>query len=307
MTDPVDGRKGKWIEYVDETVFGITPANPIMKAFPGELIDFEIDGGAEFETYKILKGPTDADPLSCGITRKTGEKAHTVKISLKVTAMDLIPYVIMGATTTTLTPGTTPHPVSIGCIIGTEYCVVSGCVLTNHEVNFKDRKSVGELTLEFQGVERTIWAWASDYIGTGSHASAEFTVPFQLEDVTDLLYDDLPVNLFGLIIDSFKFGIKNNVEPVLDGSVLWMSKISSWNYTGREITVDLGCTLTEMAMVDQVLAGDNVHALEFTIVGNTFIVSSIAWTNAPSVKAAPAELIGMNLTNEPTAARLEVT
>ena len=306
MTDPVDGRKGKWIEYVDETmVFGTTPDNPIMKAFPGELIDFEIDGGAEFETYKILKGPTDTDPLSCGVTRKTVEKAHTVKISLKVTAMDLIPYVVMGATTTTFTPGTTPHPVSIGCIIGTEYCVVSGCVLTNHEVNFKDRKSVGELNLEFQGVERT--DWGSDYIGTGSHASAVPAAPLQLNDIAYMMYDGSSVGIVGLIMDSLKFGIKNNVEPVTEGSVPWASKITAWNYTGREISVDLGCSLTEMTMVDQVLAGANNHTLEFSIGGDEFTISSIAWTNAPSVKAAPAELIGMNLTNEPTAARLEVT
>lgn len=304
MTNPVDSCKGKWIEYVDETALGTTPDNPTMCAFPGELIDFEIDGGAEFDSYKILKGPTDSDPLSCGITRKTVEKAHTVKITLKVTGMDLIPYVVMGANTTTYTPGTTENPVSIGAMIGTEYCVVSGCVLTSHEVNFKDRKSVGELTLEFMGIDRT--DWGPDYIGTGSHASAVSDAPLQLGDVTSVQYDSAALSAVGLILESLKFGVKNNVEPVLDGSVAAASKIASWNYTGREISVDLGCSLTDMTMVDEVLTGANTHTLAFTVDAKTYTVSAIAWTNTPSVKGAPAELIGMNLQNDAEAARLAI-
>ncbi|WP_269849558.1 hypothetical protein [Methanosarcina horonobensis] len=229
MADQIDQRKVKWIEYVDEATLGTTPNNPTMKAFPGELIDFEIDGGAEFDTYKIMKGPTDSDPLSCGVTRKTVEKEHTVKVTLKVTGMDLIPYVVMGSTTSTYTPGTTPHPVSIGAMIGTEFCVVKGCILTNHEVNFKDRKSVGELTLEFMGMERT--DWGSDYIGTSSHASAVSEAPMQLGDVTSILYDTAAMSAIGGIVDSLKFGVKNNIEAVRDGSASWASKISSWNYT----------------------------------------------------------------------------
>lgn len=300
-----DGRKTKWIEYVDELILGNTPNDPTMQAFPGELIDFEFGGGVAFESYKILKGPADPDPLSCGVTRKIIENEHTVKVTLKITDMSLIPYIIMGATSTTYTPGITQHPISIGMRVGAKYCMMSGCVLTNHEVNFKDRKSAGELTLEFMGVERTYWG--PDYIGEGSHASPVSSTPLTLTDVTDVLYDGLAVNLFDLIMDSFKFGIKNNVESAKDGSAVWASKIVDWNYTGREISVDLGCSLIDMTMVDQVLAGANDHTLAFTVNGKTYTISSIAWTNAPSAKISPAEVIGMNLQNDAEAARLVVT
>ena len=283
---------------------GNTPDNPEMSAFPGELIDFEIDGGPEFDSYKVLKGPTDTDPLSCGKTVKTAEKPHTVKITLKATAMSLIPYVIMASSTSTYTPGTTQHPVTIGAMIGSEYCLVKGCVLANHEINFKDRKSVAELTLEFLGVERT--DWGSDYVGSGSHASVVTAEPLHLSDVTNILYDSSALSAVGLILDSLKFGIKNNVEEVRDGSASVASQISSWNYTGREISIELGCTLTDMTIADEVLAGDNDHTVKFTVSGKTYTISSLAWTNAPTAKASAGELIGMNLTNDAEAARLAI-
>lgn len=277
-----------------------------MKAFPGEMIDFEIDsdGGSEFDSYKVLKGPTDTDPLSCGKTIKTVEKPHTVKITLKVTAMDLIPYIIMASSTSTYTPGTTQHPISIGAMMGEKFCLVKGCVLKNHEVNFKDRKSVGELTLELSGVERT--DWGSDYIGSGSHASAGTAEPLKLSDVTNILYDGSALSAVDLILDSLKFSVKNNIEEIRDGSASVDSQISAWNYTGREISVELGCTLTDMTIADEVLAGNNDHTVAFTVDGKTYTISAIAWTNAPTAKASAGELIAMNLTNDAEAARLAI-
>ncbi|MFZ2499532.1 hypothetical protein [Methanosarcina sp.] len=298
----LDSRSIRWMEYIPETTLGTTPTNPTMLAFPGDLVDFTIGGQAEFEEYSCLKGPVDTDPLSNGKATKTGE-SHKVSVTIKPSGLGMLPYVLCAATNATYVPGITMLPVSIGAKIGTEYCVVSGCVLEKLSLDFKDKKSAAEMTLDFVGIDRT--DWGADYKGTGAHATAPSSAPYTMSSLSNVLYDAAAPSAADITLDSLKLDISNKIDPVTDISVVAPSKIGSWSYGLREIALDMGATCMGVGVQDDVFGGA-AHTFAVTLGGKTFTLSNVVWTNAPDVKGGPENLIGMSLSCSPQAARLAI-
>jgi hypothetical protein len=302
MVDIIDARSVRWLEYVDEATLGTTPTNPVMTAFPGDLIKFSIDGKAEFEEYKYFRGPAETDPLSTGKARKTGEE-HTVSVTLKPSSMAMIPYALCAATKTTYAPGIVSLSISIGAKIGTEWCLIKGCVLQSLTLNFKDTKSVAEMTLEYIGMSKT--EWGEDYKGTGSHGTAPTSAPYTMASISNILYDAAAPSTADLNIESLKVGISNSIDPVFDvGSVLG-SKIAYFSYNGREMPLELGASCLGVGTQDDAIGGAE-HTLAFTLGGKTYTFSNVVWTNAPSVDADPESKIGMSLSCSPGAVRLAI-
>ncbi|AKB37355.1 hypothetical protein MSSAC_2765 [Methanosarcina siciliae C2J] len=302
MVDVLDSRSVRWAEFVPETTLGTTPSNPTMQAFPGDLVNFKIGGQAELEEYPYLKGPTDTDPLSSGKAIKTGE-SHSVSVTLKASALTLLPYVLCAATPSTYNPGTTILPVSIGAKIGSEYCLISGAVLQSWTLDFKDQKSTAELTLEFLGVDRT--DWDTDYIGSGSHAAAPSSAPYTMSSLSSVLYDAADPGDADITLESLKLGISNQINPVIDLTKAYPSKIGNWAYGLRDISLEMGSSCSGVSVQDDVFGGA-AHTVAFTLGGKTFTVSNVVWTNAPDVEGGPENLIGMSLSCAPKAARLAI-
>lgn len=299
----IDGRTVRWAEYIDEVTLGTTPTNPAMTAFPGEITDIDIQSGPEMESYKVLKGATDTDPLSCGKSVKTGE-THQVTITLKVSGLTWLPYVLLGTTTTTYAPGKVSHPVSIGMIAGSEFCVLKGCVLQSAVLEFPDTKTAGTLTLTYMCITKSVWS-ATDYKGTGSHATAPTASPYTMASITNFEYDDATPTAANIMLESFKASIENDIEPVYDLSATAASKIGDFSYMSRSIQVELGMSMIGLGAHDDILDGDD-HKVEFTLGTKAFTFSKLYWTNAPSVKLSPASKVGMTLTSDGEATRIAI-
>ena len=303
MTEVIDSKNVKWAEYVDESTLGTTPTNPTMVAFPGDLVEFVTGGGADFEEYPVLKGATDTDPLSAGDATKTSE-THSMKVTLKPQDMSLIPYALLGTTTTTYAPGKVPHYQSIGMRVDDQYSVFKGGILSNFEFDIPDMKNAATLTLDYMGVERSDWSGTS-YIGTGSHGTAPTSAPFTMGSLSSILYDGAAPSTANILIDSIKFSIKNNIEPVEDAASALASKIAGWSFGQREIGLELGVTMMDVGVQDDIFDG-SAHTFAFTLDAKTYTFSNIFWVNAPDTNMSPADRVGMSLQSSGVATRLAI-
>lgn len=300
----IDGRTVRYAEYVVESVLGTTPSNPTMIAYPGEITDIDVQSGPEMESYKYLRGATDTDPLSCGKSVKTGE-THKVTITLKVSGLSWLPFVLLGATTSTYAPGTTAHPVSIGLVAGSEYCVLRGGVLESAVLEFKDNKTSGVLTLTYTGVEKSDWS-TTDYIGTGSHSTVPTDAIYTMASITGFMYDGVAPSASDIYLESLKISITNNIEPVFDLSASAASKIGDFAFMSRSMVLEMGMSMIGMGVHDDLLDGTD-HQIDFTLGSKDFTFSGLYWINAPSVKLGPAAKVGMTLTSDGESTRIAIT
>jgi hypothetical protein len=300
----IDGRTVKFADYVDETTLGETPVNPTMSAFPGELIDIEVTSGPEVESYNVLGGAGISDPLMSGKAIKTGE-THQVKITVKANSLAWLPYILMGATTSTYAPGKVEHPVSIGVKADEEYCVYSGCVLTDIEFNFPDVKSTNMLVLTYMCIDKSNWR-ATDYIGTGAHGEPSGSSPYTMSSLSSMQYDAADPKYSDILIESLKIGISVETEGVTDQSSITPSKIVDYAFMSRSVQLDLGITLVAMSAHDELFSALD-HAFMFTLDSKTLAFSGIKWTNNPAVKLAAASKVGMTCTSDGNSTRLTIT
>jgi len=299
----IDGRTVKFADWVDESSFGTTPTNPTMSAFPGELINIEPTSGPEVDSYKVLQGASVTDPLSCGKTVKTGE-THGIKITIKASALTWLPYALMATNTTTYATGKVEHPISIGLVSDSEYCVYSGCVLQEAVWDFPDMKTANTLTLTYMCQDKSDWS-GTDYIGTGSHATAPTDTPYTLADLTSFQYDSAAPSSSNLIIESFKMTLSYDMEGVTDLSESAPSKIAEFSFNSRSIQVDTSATAMAMGAHDDLIAGDD-HTIDFTCDTKNFTFSALKWTNNPTVGMGPAARVGMSFTSDGDATRLAI-
>jgi hypothetical protein len=298
----IDGRTIKWAEYVDETTMGTTPSNPTMVAFPGDLEKAELTSGPEIDVYRALQGASVTDPLSCGETVRTGE-THAVKITVRCNSLAWLPYVLMATNTTTYAVGNTPHYVSIGIKADDQYCVFSGCLLHTAEFNFPDMKSSCTLVLTYICKDKTDWSLSS-YIGTGSHATASTDDPYTMSDLSSVLYDSSAPSVSDILLESLKFTISYDYEPVTDLSESAPSKIGDYAFMSRSIQLDMGMTMMAMGAHNDVLTATD-HEVMFTLDSKTFKFTDLKWTNSPTVDLSPSTKVGMTFTSDGDATRLE--
>ena len=300
----VDGRTVKWAEYIDEATLGVTPTNPDMNAFPGEFIDAELMSGPETDTYNILKGASDTDPMSSGKTVVTGE-IHGIKVTIKPNSLAWLPYILLGATTTTYATGKVHHPISIGLKADDEYCVYSGCVPVSAEWNFADPKKACTLVITYMCVDKTDWS-STDYIGTGSHGTPSGSDPYTLSDLTSFQYDGTDPATANIIIESFKMLVTNDgMDTVTDLSATAPSKIGDFSYEDRSINVDISVTAMKMGAHTDLITGAD-HTISFTCDSKAFTFSQLKWTNKPSVGLAAAKKVGMTYTSAGKHTRLAI-
>ncbi len=299
----IDGRTVRYAEYIPEVTMGTTPNNPTMVAFPGEITDIDLQSGPEMESYKYLKGATDTDPLSCGKSVKTGE-THKVVITIKPSGLTWLPFVLLGTTNTTYAPGKVAHPVSIGLVAGSEFCLLKGCVLESAVLDFKDTKTAAELVLTYMCIEKSAWS-ATDYIGTGSHAAVPTDAIYTMASITSFVYDGVAPSASDIYLESLKISITNSIEPVFDLSATAASKIGDYSFLSRSIVLELGMSVIAMGVHDDILDGTD-HQIDFALGGKTFSFTGLYWTNAPSVKLSPASKLGMTLTSDGESTRIAI-
>jgi hypothetical protein len=299
----IDGRIVMFADWVDESTLGTTPTNPTMNAFPGELVGIEITSGPEIDSYPVLQGASVTDPLCSGKTVKTGE-THKVKITIRANGLTWLPYALMAATTSTYATGKVSHPISIGIKAGSEYCVLSGCVLMSAEFNIPDMKTANTLTLTYMCIDKSDWS-STDYIGTGSHGTPSSDDPYTMSDLSSVTYDSSAPSASNILLESLKFTISYDMEGVTDLSATAPSKIGDYAFMSRSMQLDMGMTMMAMSAHDDLLSASD-HTFEFTLDSKAFTFSAIKWTNNPAVNMAAASKVGMTLTSDGEATRLAI-
>jgi len=300
---PLDARTLKWVEYVDESALGTFPTNPTMTAFPGLVTNFNFTSGPELDKYSYFKSATDTDPLSSGTATKSGE-THTWSVELKMSALGLLPHALMATNTTTYAPGVTHLPFSIGAKIGADFTTFTGCIITSWVVDIPDMTSAATLTIEGMAFNRT--DFSTTYVGTGAHATAPTDAVLTMGSVANVQYDNASTETADLYMGSLRFGVQNNVTPVLDVGSSLASKYTNYSLGPREFVLEVDSVLLGTAAIDDAKDGA-AHEFEFDFGGKTFTFTNVIWDNSPSVDCNPEDLIGFSLSAEPTSARLAIT
>lgn len=306
MTDPVtlDTRACRWCEYVDESTTGTFPTNPTMIGFPGIITEFEPTFDPVLDDYKALNGPTCTTPREHGRSDKVAEDL-SFGVSFKPTAPTLIPYVLMGSTTTTYAIGTTPHYVSIGMYIGSDYATMNGCLLEELQYKFSARTKDAEATAKFNPLNFSGWG-ATDYKGTGTHAAAVTDAPYNFGSISSITIESGTFEASNMILNSLAFGFKNDIEAIENVGGAFSSKNSIHSIGDLEKTLELGVTFLDAEVYDVLRAG-TAFDVGFTLGGKAFAYTDVEFDKLGSAKVTPADTLGATLKIKPTVGTLTIT
>lgn len=304
--DPMDSRKIKWAEMVPEVTFGTFPTNPAMAPLPGVLLEFNLKSSPVLDEYNCLKGAAETDPLSCGVATKTTE---VIEWDFKVKCTDvvgLLPQALLAATSSTYTPGNTMLPFSLGLVAGSQFCNLLGNVITEWVLEIPDNETAAELSVSGMAVSKS--AWGADYKGTGSHATAVSEADvLTMGSLSAFTYDGTAWSASDVMVPSLKFGVKNDVKPVVDASSSRTSKIGNWSFGPREYILEADATfLDDMGLQDDILTAA-AHTMSFTLDGKTFAWTGLKWANGGDITLNPEDVIGTSLKAAGGAARVAIT
>lgn len=304
MANPIDQRSLKWLEYVDEVTLGTFPTNPAMTALPGDLIKFDYNTSLKTDSYNAFQGATATDPLSAGKIAAVAEE-HTWSFTCKASSLALLPHALLASIVTSYTPSNVHLPFSLGAVEGAKFGTWKGCVIDEWTLNIADSKKVAEITVSGKAMDRGAFS-ATDYKGTGSHATTPSAAPYKLGSLTNVLFDGADPKTANLSIESIKFGVKNNTSPVIDAASTLASKIGFWSFDARDLILELKVTILDAAVIETIRAG-GTHTFGFTLGAKAFAFSNIVFTDPGKVGNDPESAIGLTLKADSGSLRLAIT
>jgi hypothetical protein len=306
MVDPVilDTRACRWCEYVDEATTGTFPTNPTMKAFPGIITGFDWMHDPVLDDYNALNGPTCTTPREHGRSDKVAEDLGFT-VSFKPTALTLFPYVLMGATTSTYAIGTTPHYISVGMNIGSDYATFNGCLVEEVQYKFSSRSKDAEATASIIPLNFSGWG-VTDYKGTGTHAAAITDAPYNYGSVSSLSIESGTFEAANMILNSLNFGFKNDLQAIENVGGSFSSKNSIFSIGDLEKNLELGVTFLDAEVYDTLRAG-SAFDVSFTLGGKTFAYTNIEFDKMGTQKVTPADSLGATLKIKPTVGTVTIT
>ena len=287
----IDSSKLKYAEWLEEASFATKPTDGTWKHFGGRILDATFNGGSTIEEYDYLPGASATDPLGSKDSVKVGEE---MSASLTINPVDwsLLPVVLSADSIDSYTPGDTKNYISVGMLADSELGVMSGGAISSYQFTCNQGERA-EVSVDIQGATFDGWS-ETDYIGTGSHSSVPSGI-WVWDDISSITYDSSPLSSMGMILDSIAFTIEQPVEPVPDLSSSLNSGIADWDYGTRNISVELGVSLTDMSIDTDIFTGDD-HTLGFTLGSKTLAFSGIKWT-PPDRNLSAADKLGMTLTS----------
>lgn len=303
MANPIDQRSLKWLEYVDETVLGTIPTNPAMRALPGDLTKFDYTTSLKTDSYNAFQGATATDPLSAGKVVVTAEE-HEWSFTCKASSLALLPHALMAATVSGYTPSNVHLPITLGAVEGGKFGTWKGCAIEEWICNIPDAKKTAEISVSGVAMDRGAFS-ATDYKGTGTHATAPSAAPYKLSSLTSILFDGADPKTANLSIESLKFGVKNDVSPVIDAASSLASKIGFWSFGAREFVLEMKVTILDASVVETLRAG-GTHTFAFTLGAKTFTFSNVVFVNPGKIGNDPESAIAITLKADGGALRLAI-
>lgn len=287
----LDSSAPKSAEFVVEPSFGTFPTNPAMQGFGGYANPAKIKKKIITDKFAYLKGASGTNRLQATKTQKTSE-AFEASIEIRHTDWSILPYILCAPSVDTYAIGDTVHDVALGVRLGDQYEKLVGGCFNKYEIALEPEK-VGVATLSAMFAGRVPFS-ASDYIGTGSHATDPSGDAVKFEDLTGIQYDSAAFSAKSASLESLKFGIEYPVKAIKDISSLLASKIGAWAFGQRNISLELGLSLDDVDLAADMLGG-TAHTFTFEGLSKTFTFSNIIWEGDWEESLDADDIVGMTL------------
>lgn len=294
MANIVLGKSGV-AEYVTETTFGTFPTNPAMQ-WIGLIQSFKATLKTEHEEYRTLKASGATNKLQIEGAVNLGQ-ALEVDIEYILQNWTFFKYVMSVTGGNSLTDDL--KELSLGLIspeATAKYAKLSGLKLDSAMVEIPE-KGKAKCTMKALAAHLPVSAnnpWsATDYIGTGSHATKATTTPIAWKDVTAITLGGS--NIPNSEVGEIKFGVENKLEAVLDAYGSLSTKIGAIEPTERTIKASL--TLKKKA-IDAIVAtaiGFTAANLVITFSGPVTITFANARIPQDIIDFAPTGLTSLDV------------
>ncbi len=263
MVNLTIGKSGV-VEYVVETTFGVAVANPAMQ-WPGLTQSFKAVLKNENEEYRTLKAAAATNKLQIEGAVLLGQ-AIEVDWQYVMQNWTLLKYI--QSLTGSNTPTDDLASFNIGMIspdATAKYALLQGLKLNTADIEIPE-KGIVKASLKALAAHVPVTAndpWtATDYKGTGSHATKASTAPVKWSDITACTYAGavIPNSQLGTI----KVGIDNKLEGVLDAYSANSTKIAAIEPTERNY---------KLSVVLKKKAIDSISALANAYSANNFVLT----------------------------------
>ncbi len=288
----LDSKDKKSIEFVVESVFNTTPADPTMLGFGGYVSPATIKKSVVAKKIPFLKGCGDTNRLQSTESQKVSE-AFEITLEMELIDWSILPYLLCAATPSTYAIGDTPYNISVATCVGDEFEVFRGGIWSKIEINMEKEETVNaSLTGMFASTSGPL---SSDFIGAGSHAASPSGEAMKFGDITTTTYDGAAPSVEEFYIEATKFGIEYPVNAVFDQNASTENKIGGWSIGQRNIMLELQATIGDLSMSGEYLGGEK-HTYGFTLGGKDFSFSNILWEGDFSQKLDADDVIAMPLT-----------
>ncbi|MHC1597307.1 MAG: phage tail tube protein [Methermicoccaceae archaeon] len=233
------------VEYVEEATFATTPTNPAM-GWMGLVESFTPTVRSVVKDTRYMAASGD-DALEAVLQTKTGQELELAARILPQSLTFWATYVLGG------TGGTadTMNSISIGHVLDSittaAYGMYRGCVAKSAQLTFaRDAPATLEiswLAADFDGYSGT------DYIGTGSHASASTDAPLLWSDLSALTWGGAVLDPY---VQELVISVENQLKPVYDVGATTSTGISTILPVKRDIKVSLTLDLDDADFYDSV-------------------------------------------------------
>lgn len=265
--DVVSGNNA--VEYVEEATFATMPTNPTM-LWMGLVKSFTPTVRSVVNDTRYMAAAGD-EALEAVLTTKTGQE---LEIAARILPQSLTFWATYALGAADGTADTLPS-ISIGHVIDNittpAYGVYSGCVVKSAKLTFaRDEPATLDITwlaADFDGYS------GSDYIGTGSHASASTSSPLVWSDLTALTWGGAAL---GPYVQELTISIDNQLKPVYDIGATTSTGIITILPTKRDIKVSLTLDFDDVDFYNSV-GSLTKQDLVATISGTTYTIAGVAF------------------------------
>ncbi len=259
------------LEYVEEASEGQTPADPAMQ-WIGILNNVSLKLPQKYTTSRYLADNASTNKLGALINVKHSEEIE-LSFTVELQSLDFWAKYCLGSAT-----GTADNlpSLSFGIIVdvaGTKhYALVKGAKCKEAKISIEED---GTLKLEatFRAMDFTGFS-TTDYIGLGSHATANTAPPLKWKDISGVQWGAAPMDNYGCYVKGISINVSYDLKEVKDVGATTSTGIVTIVPVKREIKVGLVADFLNVDMVSNVRNGSKAD-LAITVGAQTITVKDV--------------------------------
>lgn len=274
------------LEYVEETTEGQTPADPAMQ-WIALLNPVSLKLPQKYTTSRYLADNASDNKLGALVNVKHSEEIE-LSFTAELQSLDFWAKYCLGSAAGTV--DSLPS-LSFGIIIdvhGTKYyALVKGAKCKDAKISVEEDGTF-KLEATFRAIDFSGFS-TTDYIGSGSHATANTTPPLKWEDVSALKWNGNDFDNYGCYIKAFGINVSYDLKEVKDVAAATSTGIITIVPAKREIKISLTADFSSVDMVSQVRNGTKAD-LVATISTKTVTVKDVIFPEL-DIELKPDDLI----------------